>query len=105
MADLLQRADSRSRVAPVASHRRPWSRIGFCRRPLGDGVISAPDPLAPLFANLRAAGRTALVPYLTAGYPAPDRTLPLMHAYARAGADIIELGVPFSDPVADGPTI
>jgi tryptophan synthase alpha chain len=63
------------------------------------------DPLAGLFAKLNAEGRCALIPYLTAGYPAPERTLPLMHAYARAGADIIELGVPFSDPVADGPTI
>lgn len=49
--------------------------------------------------------RKALVPYLTAGYPNPESTLDLMTAYARAGADIIELGVPFSDPVADGPTI
>jgi tryptophan synthase alpha chain len=71
------------------------------------GAASAqyPDPLAPHFAAWRAAGRRALIPYLTAGYPDPTATLPLLEALADAGADIIELGVPFSDPVADGPTI
>lgn len=53
----------------------------------------------------RAAGRRVLVPYLTAGYPAPDATVDLLDRIARAGADVIELGVPFSDPLADGPTI
>lgn len=51
------------------------------------------------------AGRTALIPYITAGYPKPDATVDLMNRLADAGASIIELGVPFSDPVADGPTI
>ena len=50
-------------------------------------------------------GRKALIPYVTAGDPNPDTTLELMHGMAKAGADIIELGVPFSDPMADGPTI
>jgi tryptophan synthase, alpha subunit len=50
-------------------------------------------------------GRKALIPYVTAGDPDPDTTLALMHGMAKAGADIIELGVPFSDPMADGPTI
>ncbi|HEX6306696.1 MAG TPA: tryptophan synthase subunit alpha [Longimicrobiales bacterium] len=63
------------------------------------------DPLARHFAALRAAGRRALIPYITAGYPAPGRTAPLLDVLARSGADVIELGVPFSDPVADGPTI
>lgn len=63
------------------------------------------DPLAARFDHWRAQGRVALIPYLTAGYPEKEQTLQLMRAYARAGADIIELGVPFSDPVADGPTI
>lgn len=63
------------------------------------------DPLASHFAVWRAAGRTALIPYITAGYPSPDATPGLLDALVRAGADIIELGVPFSDPVADGPTI
>lgn len=56
-------------------------------------------------AELRAAGRAALIPYITAGDPDLDTTLTLMHDLVRAGADVIELGVPFSDPMADGPTI
>ena len=57
------------------------------------------------FARLRAQGRKALIPYVTAGDPFPDATVELMLAMARAGADVIELGVPFSDPMADGPVI
>ena len=57
------------------------------------------------FAQLKAAGRKALVPFITAGDPALDATVPVMHALVAAGADVIELGVPFSDPMADGPTI
>jgi tryptophan synthase alpha chain len=57
------------------------------------------------FARLRAERRTGLIPYVTAGDPSPQATLPLMHALAGAGADVIELGVPFSDPMADGPVI
>jgi tryptophan synthase alpha chain len=68
-------------------------------------ISSDIDPLAPHFAALRAAGRSALIPYMTAGYPRAADTAPLLDALADAGADIIELGVPFSDPVADGPTI
>jgi tryptophan synthase alpha chain len=67
--------------------------------------LSEIDPLAGHFAALRSAGRCALIPYITAGYPAPQRTAALLDALADAGADVIELGVPFSDPVADGPTI
>jgi tryptophan synthase alpha chain len=50
-------------------------------------------------------GRKALIPFITAGDPSPEATLPMMHALVAGGADIIELGVPFSDPMADGPTI
>ena len=57
------------------------------------------------FAALRAAGRKALIPYIVAGDPAPAGTVPLLHALVEAGADVIELGVPFSDPMADGPVI
>jgi tryptophan synthase alpha chain len=61
--------------------------------------------IARQFDALRASGRKALIPYITAGDPQPSVTLPLMHALVAAGADIIELGVPFSDPMADGPVI
>lgn len=57
------------------------------------------------FATLQAQGKKALIPFITAGDPHPDQTLPLMRALVAGGADIIELGVPFSDPMADGPTI
>jgi tryptophan synthase alpha chain len=57
------------------------------------------------FARLAAQGRKALIPYVTAGDPFADITVELMHAMAGAGADVIELGVPFSDPMADGPVI
>ncbi|HYL36254.1 MAG TPA: tryptophan synthase subunit alpha [Bryobacteraceae bacterium] len=58
-----------------------------------------------LFERLRAEGRPALIGYLTAGDPSPDRTPALVAALERGGADLIELGVPFSDPIADGPVI
>jgi len=58
-----------------------------------------------LFNRLRAEGRPALIAYLTAGDPAPERTPALVAALERGGADLIELGVPFSDPTADGPVI
>lgn len=57
------------------------------------------------FEQLKRQGRKALIPYLTAGDPNPDFTVPLMHAMVKAGADILELGVPFSDPMAEGPVI
>lgn len=57
------------------------------------------------FGGLRAAGRTALIPYVTAGFPNAAATVDLMHRFERAGADLLELGIPFSDPIADGPTI
>jgi tryptophan synthase alpha chain len=57
------------------------------------------------FESLRRAGRKALIPYITAGDPHPKHTVMLMHTLAQSGANIIELGVPFSDPMADGPVI
>ncbi|MEK7758542.1 MAG: tryptophan synthase subunit alpha, partial [Pseudomonadota bacterium] len=61
--------------------------------------------LAARFAQLKQQGRVALIPYITAGDPQPTVTVPLMHALVAAGADVLELGVPFSDPMADGPVI
>jgi tryptophan synthase alpha chain len=61
--------------------------------------------IATTFEKLAREGRKALIPYVTAGDPSPAHTVPLMHALAAAGADVIELGVPFSDPMADGPVI
>lgn len=61
--------------------------------------------LQQTFAQTRQENRAALIPYITAGYPKPSMTLPLMHALVDAGVDAIELGVPFSDPMADGPVV
>jgi tryptophan synthase alpha chain len=57
------------------------------------------------FATLKQQGRKALIPFITAGDPTQSFTVPAMHAMVAAGADVIELGVPFSDPMADGPVI
>ena len=61
--------------------------------------------LASTFEELAKTGRKALIPFVTAGDPRPDFTVPLMHAMVEAGVDVIELGIPFSDPMADGPVI
>ena len=61
--------------------------------------------IATTFSQLQEKGRKALIPYVTAGFPFADITPALMHGMVEAGADVIELGVPFSDPMADGPVI
>jgi tryptophan synthase alpha chain len=61
--------------------------------------------IAATFERLRRDGRKALIPFVTAGDPTPASAVPLMHALVAGGADVIELGVPFSDPMADGPVI
>jgi len=61
--------------------------------------------IAEKFEFLSSSGRKALIPFVTAGDPSLDMTLDIMHTLVSAGSDIIELGVPFSDPMADGPTI
>lgn len=61
--------------------------------------------LSTRLAALKAESKKALIPYITAGDPAPAHTVGLMHALVAAGADVIELGMPFSDPMADGPVI
>jgi tryptophan synthase alpha chain len=57
------------------------------------------------FAQLKAAGRTGLIPFVTAGDPLPQAVVPLLHALVESGADLVELGIPFSDPMADGAVI
>jgi len=61
--------------------------------------------ISKVFETLAAQGKKALIPYITAGDPNKETTVPMMHALVDAGADVIELGVPFSDPMADGPVI
>ncbi len=61
--------------------------------------------IASAFAKLSAEGRAALIPFVTAGDPSPESTVPMLRALVKGGADVVELGVPFSDPMADGPTI
>ena len=68
-------------------------------------VALQPGRIASLFMKLGAARRKALVPFITAGDPSRESTVAVMHALVAAGADLIELGVPFSDPMADGPVI
>lgn len=71
-------------------------------------VTTSSDPGAALdrvFETARREGRAALIPYFTAGHPTPDETPAILRMLAEEGADIIEMGVPFSDPLADGPTI
>ena len=73
--------------------------------------MSAMDRMNPInriqttFDRLATQKRKALIPFITSGDPALDKTVPLLHALVAAGADVLELGVPFSDPMADGPTI
>ncbi|GAA4328737.1 tryptophan synthase subunit alpha [Pigmentiphaga soli] len=67
--------------------------------------MTNPSRIAAAFARRAAAGGCALIPYVTAGDPEPAATVPVMHALVGAGADVLELGVPFSDPMADGPVI
>ncbi len=61
--------------------------------------------IAATFSNLKSINQKVLIPFITAGDPKPEVTVPLMHTLVKAGANLIELGVPFSDPMADGPTI
>ncbi|CAH0439445.1 tryptophan synthase subunit alpha [Ralstonia pseudosolanacearum] len=61
--------------------------------------------IAQTFSQLSAQGRKGLIPFITAGDPYPELTVDLMHALVKGGANVIELGVPFSDPMADGPVI
>ena len=73
-----------------------------------DSTVTAdttPSPISARFAALKAEGRRALVCYVTAGHPDPAQSIELLRGLEGAGADVIEVGVPFSDPLADGPVI
>jgi tryptophan synthase alpha chain len=70
----------------------------------GVATISS-DAIARRFAQLKAEGRRAFVPYVTAGHPDPERSVALLQGLEASGADIVEVGVPFSDPMADGAVI
>lgn len=83
----IEHGPTHATAAPTASQPTPMNRIDT------------------RFAALGKAGRKALIPFFTAGDPSLEATVPVMHALVASGADVIELGVPFSDPMADGPTI
>ncbi len=68
-------------------------------------MSSNPSSIEGSFLSRRAEGRRVLIPYLTAGYPDAATSMDLMEALASSGGDVLELGIPFSDPLADGPTI
>lgn len=68
-------------------------------------IATESTAIAERFAGLRKSGRRALVAYVTAGHPDPRRSLELLRALEQAGVDVVEVGVPFSDPMADGPVI
>ncbi len=71
----------------------------------GENDTGKMNRIAKVFATLKKQNRKALIPFITAGDPNPQITVQLMHQLVQSGADIVELGVPFSDPMADGPTI
>jgi tryptophan synthase alpha chain len=73
--------------------------------PEGAGGGSGPERIAAVFDAAKEQGRAALMPYMMGGFPDPDSSARIAAAYADGGADLIELGVPFSDPLADGPVI
>ena len=72
---------------------------------MAEATRTADNAVDRTFERLRAAGRLAFIPYLTAGYPDVESALVLGQTLAAHGADLLELGVPFSDPIGDGPTI
>lgn len=72
---------------------------------MAEATLTGSEQIAAAFAAARAEGHAALMPYMMAGFPDRASSLAIAAAYAEGGADLIELGVPFSDPLADGPTI
>ncbi|PYM58564.1 MAG: hypothetical protein DMD79_18960, partial [Candidatus Rokuibacteriota bacterium] len=113
------RASRRCAPRGARTPRRRWARPGRARakwrprrrtrsrwRPGREGAVSGPESrIDRTFARLRARGERALVSYVCAGDPSLEVTAALVEEAARQGADLIEVGLPFSDPLADGPTI
>src|SRR3954469_8819978 len=72
---------------------------------MAETVAAGAERIAEAFEGARSDGRAALMPYMMGGFPDVETSIAVADAYAEAGADLVELGVPFSDPVADGPGI
>src|ERR671923_3084415 len=72
---------------------------------MSEATPTGAERIAGAFEAARAEGRAALMPYMMGGFPDPEAALAIADAYAAAGADLVELGIPFSDPLADGPVI
>src|ERR671923_164628 len=72
---------------------------------MSEATPTGAERIAGAFEAARAEGRAALMPYMMGGFPDPEAALAIADAYAEAGADLVELGIPFSDPLADGPVI
>ncbi|MGH8620782.1 MAG: tryptophan synthase subunit alpha, partial [Burkholderiales bacterium] len=90
----------------AATTRAPLSRSPTRSDTASTSATTLSDRPSPLAARWRVLGNTrALIPYLTAGFPTPAESLEVLRGVAAAGADFVEVGVPFSDPLADGPTI
>src|SRR6266571_664494 len=88
-----------------ATSRAPSSRSPTPRSTAStSATILSDHPIAARWREVRGEGRAALIPYLTAGFPTPGASLDALRLAEAAGADVVEVGVPFSDPLADGPT-
>ena len=92
-------------LAPIPSPAQGGYPPEWVRAPSAGGGEGSPSRIAATFARLKEEGRVALMPYLTVGYPDIETTIAAIPAMVRAGADLFELGMPFSDPLMDGPTI
>src|SRR5258706_4669478 len=91
---------------PTATTRAPSSRSPTRSNTVSTSATTLSESAPPIAARWRALGTSrALIPYLTAGFPTPAVSREALRAVAAAGADFVEVGVPFSDPLADGPTI
>src|SRR3989441_5598340 len=89
-----------------ATSRAPSSKSPTPRNTAStSATILSDHPIAARWREVRGEGRAALIPYLTAGFPTPAASLDALRLAEAAGADVVEVGVPFSDPLADGPTI